>query len=265
MHVWLVKPEPSYLHSEGLRHVAQGFADAFGTELNVGPISSSKNSLVFCAHLLTDIHPDMTVYNAEQVRVDLFNKVPQYLNVLKKAKCVWDYSRNNIDEFAKLGVKAKLCEIGYMPGMTKLGLQSHEQPIDVLFYGSVNNDRLKILNMLDGNCKLKVAFNIYGDELDRLISQSKIILNMHYYDTAIHEIFRTSYLMSNKKFVVSENGKDKKLEKKYDKGMWFCNYEKLASECLWALREDRLRREVAEEGFRVFSKVRQSDYLKVVV
>ena len=122
-------------------------------------------------------------------------------------------------------------------------IKENESQIDVLFYGSVNERRRKILHELHYKCKLYCAFGVYGKELNELISQAKIVLNMHYYATAIHEITRTSYLMANKKFIISEYGDDAELERPYYGAIQFCKYENLVSNVLGFLQDSRGLRE----------------------
>lgn len=257
MNVWLVKPK-DYSHSEGLRHVAQGFADAFGTELAVGVNPPSGRTLVFCGHLLKDGNGDFVIYNSEQISDKWFEGNPDYKILLEHASEVWDYSINNIDELEKIGVEAKLVEIGYMPSMTK-NLPDVDKDIDVLFYGSRNERRVDILSELQSKCKLHVAFGVYGGELDRLIARSKIVLNMHYYNEGIHEIFRTSYLIANKKCIVSENGNDHLMEFNLKDIIYFDDYDNMADTCLRLLKENNFDN---DNGFKEFSSKTQTKILQ---
>lgn len=266
MNVWLVRPD-SYSHSEGLRHVAQGFADALGTELVVGIAPPQGRTLVFCGHLLKGTNPDLVIYNSEQISDKWFEEHPDYKILLKNASEVWDYSRNNIEELKKHGIEAKLVEVGYMPSMTK-NLPNVDRDIDVLFYGSRNERRVDILSELQSKCKLHIAFGVYGEELDKLIARSKIVLNMHYYNEGIHETFRTSYLMSNKRCIVSENGKDSDLESKYvpygeeGPGMALMPYDYLVRMCISLLENSDARRNIANSGFNIFSSRTQTEILE---
>lgn len=264
MNVWIVKP-PSYTHAESVRHVAQAFADAFGSELTVGSIPPDGDTLVFCGHLLGSVEPNMIIYNSEQIGPDWFHANPNcknYINIMKAAKEVWDYSRDNIGALKMYGVIARLVEIGYMPSMTK-NFPDHDQSIDVLFYGSTSADRrLKIIHELEGQCKLHVAYNVYGDELDKLISKSKIVLNMHFYQQAIHEIFRTSYLMANAKCVVSEVGRDKLLDGAHANSIFFTGYDLLVNRCEVLLRSPTTRKFYEKMAFERFREKTQVEILK---
>ena len=236
MNVWLVKPD-GFTHAEGQRHVAQAFADSFGTTLTVGTDPPRGKTLVFCGHLLKEIGRDMTIYNSEPISEQWFSLnqwIPNYKRLLINAQEVWDYSPNNIAALMAIGINARLVEVGYMPSMTKERVLVRPD-IDVLFFGSLNDRRKSILDSLALKCNLKVVYNIYGEPLDELIFRSKIILNMHYYEAAIFEIFRCSYLMANRRCIVSETGNDKALERQFYDCISFSNYNDLLDNCVQPL------------------------------
>lgn len=263
MNIWLVSP-PSYSHSKGLLHVAQSFADAYKTELTVGCIPPQGTTVVFGGHLLGSIEPNTIIYNTEQIGDGWLVRNPNYkgyFSILKQAKEVWDYSRNNIEALKKHGVVARLVEVGYMPGMTKRFPQL-TTPVDVLFFGSTACERrMEVLSDLSKKCNLETVYDVYGPELDILIARSKIILNVHFYDTAIHEIFRTSYLMANRKFILSETGNDSQLDNNQH-GIWFTPYEKIVDDCMLALEKPDVRESMAAQAFNSFSSRTQTDLLK---
>merc|ERR1712070_797038 len=74
-----------------------------------------------------------------------------------------------------------------------------EKPIDILFYGSMNPRRAHILNELNKKYNVEIRVNdLWDKERDDLISKSKIVINIHYYENAIVELHRISYLLCNK-------------------------------------------------------------------
>jgi hypothetical protein len=276
MFVWIVTPD-GYEHSHAFDHIAESFSQSMGCMFTTETPDTTEKVVVLGPHLLPEVKAiwpkNMILFNSEQLSREWFSTHSDYLKILKSG-CyeVWDYSKNNIAELARNGVVARHVEIGWMPCMSKdfskkkilFTRTERNEDIDVLFYGSRNERRAKILRILQDNCNLHVVFNMYGKALDDVIARSKIILNMHFYETGIHEIFRTSYLMANRKCVVTEKGKDLDLEKKYYKSMWFSDYEALASECLNLLANKRARDDVAECGFRTFTKLRQDKILERV-
>lgn len=84
------------------------------------------------------------------------------------------------------------------------------QDIDVLFYGTLNNRRINIINMIK-----TAGINIYcpnlnnpngcfGKDKDLLIQRSKIILLTNYFNNNC-DMVRSIYLMSNKKMIISDD------------------------------------------------------------
>jgi hypothetical protein len=83
---------------------------------------------------------------------------------------------------------------------------------------------------------------------DDLIFRSKIILNIHYYEAAIFEIFRCSYLMANRKCIVSEVGNDKDLENRFTGVIYFSDYSNIVHNCVNLLNLSNNIDSVAEKG-----------------
>lgn len=82
--------------------------------------------------------------------------------------------------------------------------------IDVLFYGSMNSRRNIILGKLNQNLKMHgynmtVVHSIFGNDLLKLISKTKVVLNVHFYENSIFENERVhSAIRFSKVRVVSE-------------------------------------------------------------
>jgi hypothetical protein len=125
--------------------------------------------------------------------------------ILSRALDVWDYSKENIAFLATRGIGGRLLPVGYHECLERIPTGAAKD-IDVLFYGSCCERRGKILDSLsrDGAIAVRSLFGVYGKERDDCIARSRIILNIHYYDTQILEAVRISYLLNNRCFVVSE-------------------------------------------------------------
>jgi hypothetical protein len=69
----------------------------------------------------------------------------------------------------------------------------------------MNDRRKKILNeIVRRGLRLKVIFNVYGSERDAFISESRAVLNLHYYDSQIFQQIRAFYPLTNSVPIVSE-------------------------------------------------------------
>ncbi len=150
--------------------------------------------------------------------------------------------------------------------------------VDVCFYGSNNYRRNKILEGLrgktvstvDGDGKLVerpltvASFVGYGGFRDKLIARSKIVLNIHFYDSAIFEIFRCAPLFANKACVVSEDGKDSDLEAAYRSTGSFVSYDGMIDRCMELLGDEAERHTLSEATFNIFKQKTQIEILKEI-
>ncbi len=254
--VCIISP-PHYLHSRCFHEVAQAFAQALDCPEPVYGMPPFENvdggrNLVFATHLLHEnkLHSTDIVYQAEQMKVAL----PTYHDILSTHE-VWDYASENVAALTSIGVNAKHVPIAYMPVMTKPWILNSElyQDIDVLFYGSTNQRRLKIIHDLeDAGLTVRKLFGEYGHERDVMIARSKVILNVHFFERGIFEIFRCAHLFSNKKCVVSEESKDE-LRHQYELAAAFCEYKNIVETCKDRVRDASERHMQEERAFETFA------------
>ena len=269
-YIWVVSP-PGYVHSQAFDEIAIGLKSGiFKLGFEVPIVRNLKDisgqAIVLGCNLipqlgLSDIPQNLILFNLEQIQLDSPWMSQSYVNILRSYS-VWDYSYQNIRELKKLGISnVTHCGIGYESELTRI--PQLDEDIDVLLYGSLNERRIEILKELKNNGLNVVAlFGAYGEKRDEYIARSKIILNVHYYEARVFEIVRVSYLLANKKFVISEVGQDDDLEKPFAKGMVFSTYKELVKKCIAYLREERLRKEIAERGFNLMRQRPQSVFLK---
>jgi hypothetical protein len=138
-----------------------------------------------------------------------------------------------------------------------------EKDIDVLFYGSVNERRARILDELKSRGLNVVSlFGVYGAERDQAIARAKIVLNHHHYKPNIFEIVRISYLLANKVCVVAEGDLDDPDVKPLNGGIELAPYDDLVERCVELVGDAARRQKVAQTGFERICARRQSDLLQ---
>jgi len=98
-----------------------------------------------------------------------------------------------------------------------------------------------------------------------LIAQSKIVLSVHFYETRIFPIVRISYLLANKKCVITETGLDLSLETAFHPACVFGEAQALPALCKAYLDDDAKRHDQAMQGFQVFSAMQQVEYLRAAL
>jgi hypothetical protein len=149
----------------------------------------------------------LIVYQLEQLHEGSTWWNDDIRTILKRADEVWDYDPSNI-AFLKehLGIEAKHVPIGYHKALIRV--PRREKDIDCLHFGSMNERRQKIIESIEAaGTKVHCVYNMWGRERDEMIARSKVVLNLHYYDLAIFEQVRVSYLLNNAVTVLSEDSK----------------------------------------------------------
>lgn len=171
-------------------------------------IREGATNIVLGANLLKpEAIPDgvrIIVYQLEQLWEGSVWWNEHIKGILLRADEVWDYDPANI-AFLKeqLGIEAKHVIIGYHRALIRI--PRREKDIEVLHFGSMNERRAGIIKQIeDSGVKVTQAFGVWGKERDELIARSKVVLNIHFYDAAIFEQVRVSYLLNNGVLVISE-------------------------------------------------------------
>jgi hypothetical protein len=200
-------------------------------------------------------------YNLEQLGNDLpWMTMPEFVDLFRRYP-TWDYSQANIEYLAGLGLpRPTYVPVGYVPELTRVAPVPED--IDVLFYGALNGRRYAVLRELhDRGLQVKWLSYVYGASRDAWIARSKIVLNIHYWEAKIFEITRVSYLLANRRAVVSERSADPALERDLQSGIAFADYDELVDRCVELLGDERARRELADRGYQAFSARSQAAIL----
>jgi hypothetical protein len=270
--VTVISP-PGYAHAAAFQEVAETLVaglSALGHDAvpSTDPALPGRRHLVLGANLVpalgVRLQPGSILYNLEQVDAASTWMTPELL-ALFRAFPVWDYSRANADALARLGVpRPAVVPIGYAPGLTRIA--PADEDLDVLFYGSVNPRRRAVLEELARRgARVHAGFGVYGAARDALIARARLVLNVHYFEAKVFEVVRVSYLLANRRCVVSERGCDAAEEAVFEAGVAFAPYGGLADRCLELLARPEERRRLAEEGFRLMAARDEAAYLRDVV
>jgi hypothetical protein len=254
--VTVVTP-PGYVHSQAFHEVAESLHYGL-LELGHRSVLTTQTRLpghrhiILGSNLLTQfqvrLQPDSILYNLEQIQIGSPWINPALLQLFAKYT-TWDYSKRNIEQLAALGISNVVhVPIGYVPQLSRIA-RAAEEDIDVLFIGSTNDRRMNILRALEArNVRVQAAFGVYGAARDALIARAKIVLNVHFYEAKVFEIVRVSYLLANRKLVVSEVGASPDEEAPFEQGLVFGRYEQLVDLCCGYLTKPEEREQVASAG-----------------
>jgi len=266
--VVLIQP-PGYPHSLALMEVARLLDCSFRSlgrqsEIRFNQFDPGATNVVVGYHLVPDAGAALPnryiVYQLEQLCGVPEWLRPDHLEILRGAEQVWEYSPQNLPFLAQHGIeRSRLLPLGFHEKLQTIVPQTPR--FDVLFYGSINRRRQEILSRLARRVRLKTLFGVYGDSRDQYIACSRIVLNVHYYESQLMEQVRLSYLLNNRCCVVSEDSPDNP----YKDAVITAPYHDLVECCCRRLAGPSSPDLAAETGFEFFRRRKMVDYLSQIL
>lgn len=172
--------------------------------------------LVICPQMLTYVPRHMIVFQMEQSTSTRWFTT-RYLKLLQQSIAIIDYSSHNLEYLQALGFKTgslylyPVCPIpNYREYLATRGINfivPGTMDVEVSFYGDINCERRRtILKELSRNFRIQVISNLFGADLLAALLRSRVVLNIHYYESALLETTRISECVSMGIPVVSESG-----------------------------------------------------------
>ncbi len=144
------------------------------------------------------------------------------LDLAKRAGAVFDINREAVDLFQQVGISAQPFQLGYTPRWDRF-VPDRARDIDVLFLGCRTQRRLKYLNgyarvLSRWNCHIQLSDNsrpnaqgsttFLTDEKWRLLSRSKLVINLHQTNARHFEWLRVIQAIHCGTVVISEHSRD---------------------------------------------------------
>ena len=132
-----------------------------------------------------------------------------YIEFISNFKYLYDYNIQNQDLYYN---KFKIINIP----INYYIFHSEIKDIDVLFIGTLNLRRKKILDYLESkNINVKIVSNIFHNDLTEYIKKSKTVINLHIDKKAIFEYFRINDIISYNTHIISETVKNESVINDY--------------------------------------------------
>lgn len=170
---------------------------------------------------------------------------PHYIQKMREARSVWDYSPLNIAWLAK---KYNItCH--HVPLLAKCDNQlKTEKTVDILFAGAPNVRRENFLvateNSMVTEKKTFVTRFFVKDhrQYAAQLASAKIGFNVHYYSRSVLEIARIALLVANDVLVISERSDDKILDALFDDVLIFVDSPtEMAKSAMFFLENEQKR------------------------
>ena len=267
-----------YYNDDTFQEIAQALHQAIDSKLHlpaqlvkrIDPIQATHNNLFIMLGLNNEtpvIPPIYIAYQFEQTGNANSWFTETYLSKLSGAIEIWDYSIVNIQNLKKTYPDLppiRYAPLGYSPVLQQIvDKATEDKRYDILFYGSACPRRDKIIRSLRG-AGFRVyygEFSCWDEDRNRMIADSKIVLNIHYYPRPILETTRISFLVANSAFVITEPSLDPILDKEYRDYAVFAETDQLVETCRYYLQNQEARDRFARQAHLNFIS---KDYSKVI-
>ena len=214
------------------------------------------------AKALATIPDSAIVYNFEQVGGHQF--APPYLGLLRRCT-VWEYHPANIQRLKYyFNITATFVPFGYVDAFAPKPHKPVAPDYDVMFYGSMNPPRMKVVAALrTAGLRVLAAEGCYGADREDKMHRSKMILNVHYYQRVkVMEVVRLGIAMAAGKTVVTQLDKDTIVDPYYLPGIAGAPYDELVPTIVKLAKDDRARERIALKGLELFTARRAADSLQ---
>jgi SAM-dependent methyltransferase len=214
VHICVVQPL-GYVHSLGFLDQARHFRYQFrrlGAEVSIAKnrLRHDAVNVVFGAHLGFDpaLRKRYTCIfvNLEQLGIGGAPVSAAYLALLG-GSAVADYDKANVSAYTTHVDDVCIVPMLHSPYLASEGLLPlEERPIDLLFFGSVNERRTRMIAQVEAQGLSVSLFDapLYGAERDHFIRQAKAVLNFHFYESSRFEQARVSHCLSLGTPVIAE-------------------------------------------------------------
>jgi hypothetical protein len=213
-HLNIMQPA-GYVHSQGFLDQARFARYQFrklGADVTIGKnrLREDAINIVFGAHLGFDAklkdRYSCVFLNLEQLGDGGANVGKDYLNLLSSS-AVMDYDVRNLAAYGCKDGDIPIISFQYAPYLSGTpALPIQERPIDLLFFGSINERRKAIFQRIKA-CGWSVSLfdhPLYGEERDHFIRHSKAVFNCHFYVSSRFEQARAFHTLSLGTPVISE-------------------------------------------------------------
>ncbi len=259
-----------YVHMRAFDEIAEVVSAALedlgrgGTRLT-NQIHPSATNLILGSHILADqslirLPAGTIIYNFEQI--DPTSALPPTRLELFHEFQVWDYSARNVELWQRAGIGAAHVPLGHHPVLERLSTHA-TRDIDVLFYGSMNERRHRVIEgLIDAGLRVEALFGAYGAERDRVIARTAAVINIHFYEARILETARLSFLFTNRVPVISEWSPDLEIPSGLEEAASFHAYDDLVTATVEIARDRSALEGIGERGRRAFAALPMTGYLE---
>src|SRR3569832_2155849 len=172
------------------------------------------------------------IFNFEQLGSTSNIATPEYRAWLADW-LVLDYHASNIDLLKREnGARQLAFELPLVLGTSLATTSDEAKTVDVLFYGTMSERRAHVLRELEAmGMKVEVVAGAYGHELAPAVRRARLVLHIHYYESALFPVARIVQPAVMGVPVVCETSALSELNDWSHSGVVFADYAHLAETC----------------------------------
>jgi len=172
------------------------------------------------------------IFNFEQLGSGSMLADAGYLSWLGKWLVV-DYHGHNVQLLKKVnGPTQRAFELPVVPSLRLATSVDHDRQVDVLFYGTVNERRARVLGELERlGMRTEVVAGAYGPELSPAMLRARLVLHVHFYEMGLFPVARVLQPAACGVPVVCETSVFSPSNDWSRSGVVFCDYAALARTC----------------------------------
>jgi GR25 family glycosyltransferase involved in LPS biosynthesis len=208
--VILTPPHCTTLANDLLRYIHEMGRSGRVTTDEKDTKSSKFIYIVICPQIFKRLPRNYIAFQMEQsINSRWFDQ--KYFNILKNATAIADYSISNIKFLHANEIPfGKVFHLPITPQDHATEPQVEpKQRQDIVFYGDDSAPRRRAyLSAISSKYNVKILNNLFGEDLQRELSNAKIIINVHFYENALLETTRLSEALRHNAIIISEDTSD---------------------------------------------------------
>lgn len=227
------------------------------------PLASHVNNSItdLCIGIflhVTNLPKNFIIWNLEPLFVGSPHLKQSLVNKIQKAIILMHYNLNEIEYVKQFNKNVVYFPFAYhksLENMYKINLPITED-IDVLFYGTPNEYRLKTIDTIKNagiNIVAHTYNSLYTKERDEYIYRSKIVLLVNFFDNN-PDIVRVTYLLSQKKCIIVDTFGNNELQNIY-KSFPIVENNKLVDTIKELLTDENRRQSIADDSYNELIKL----------
>jgi hypothetical protein len=172
------------------------------------------------------------IFNFEQVGSSSAMAAPEYRRWLADW-LVLDYHSSNIEFLRREnGARQLAFEVPLVPSGNLVVPGEAVKTVDVLFYGTMSERRERVVRELEAmGLKVEVVAGAYANELAPAVRRAKLVLHVHFYETALFPVARVLQPVMLGVPIVCETSVFSELNDWSNSGIVFAGYGELAQTC----------------------------------